>query len=177
MSAEISIQEYLASYTDVLLESTARAVDELTAKELQYRPEGPCNSIGFDAWHIGRTADNLIHFAFDRDKPVWLQQELNEKWNLPKVDQGTSMTPEEAYALVFPEGDLLAKYIRDVRNAIVPKIRDMSMDYLLEEMYIRPNGDLAKYEIIGQVIINHGNQHYGQINMAVTMLGKPGLGV
>ena len=177
MGTEISIQEYLASYTDVLLESTARAVTELTATELQYRPEGPCNSIGFDAWHIGRTADNLIHFAFDRDKPVWLQQELNEKWNLPKVDQGTSMTPEEAYALVFPEGDQLAKYIRDVRDAIVPKIRDMSMDYLLEEMYIRPNGDLAKYEIIGQVIINHGNQHYGQINMAVTMLGKPGLGV
>ena len=62
-------------------------------------------------------------------------------------------------------------------EAIVPKIRSMTTDYLLEEMYIRPNGDLSKYQIIGQVIINHGNNHYGQINMMLTMMGKPGLGI
>ncbi len=177
MANEISIQEYLGDYVESLLNATASAVEDLTEEEMVFRPEGPNNSIGFDAWHIGRTADNLVHFAFERETPVWLQQGLHETWNLPKVDQGTGMTPEEAFALVFPAGSELAKYVHDVGEAIVPKIRSMTTDYLLEEMYIRPNGDLSKYQIIGQVIINHGNNHYGQINMMLTMMGKPGLGI
>ena len=43
--------------------------------------------------------------------PVWLQQGLNEAWDLPKADQGTQMSPEVARALRFPEADKLAKYL------------------------------------------------------------------
>ena len=53
----------------------------------------------------------------------------------------------------------------------------MTDEYLLERIDIKPNGNLAKKDIFGQVIINHGNNHYGQINMALTMVGKPGLGI
>lgn len=177
MSDELKLRNYLAHYTGHLLEATARAIEDLTEDELHYRPDGPCNSIGFDAWHIPRTADNLIHFAFEREMPVWLQQGLNEAWGLPKADQGTGMTPEEAYALRFPDAKLLAQYSRDVAAAIVPKIQAMSDEYLMERMDIRPNGNLARWEIIGQVIINHGHDHFGQINMGLTLSGKPGLGI
>jgi uncharacterized damage-inducible protein DinB len=171
------LQDYLAHYAGDLLERTAVAIEDLTEEELHFRPPGPCNSIAFDAWHIARTADNLIHFAFERELPVWLQQGLNEAWSLPKADQGTGMTPEEAYALRFPEAALLARYARDVSAAIVPRIREMSNEYLEQRMEIRPNGNLARVEIIGQVIINHGNNHYGMINMALTQVGRPGLGI
>ena len=87
------------------------------------------------------------------------------------------MTPEEAYGLRFPDAKLLAQYSRDVSAAIIPKIEAMSDEYLSERMDIRPNGNLARWEIIGQVVINHGNNHYGEINMALTLLGKPGLGI
>jgi hypothetical protein len=53
----------------------------------------------------------------------------------------------------------------------------MSNEYLEQRMEIRPNGNLARVEIIGQVIINHGNNHYGMINMALTQVGRPGLGI
>ena len=46
-----------------------------------------------------------------------------------------------------------------------------------ERIDIKPNGNLARYEIIGQVIINHGNNHFGMINTALTQAGEPGLGV
>jgi uncharacterized damage-inducible protein DinB len=177
MSKVLQVPNYLAHYTGELLEGVAKAIQNLSAEELHFRPEGPCNSIGFDAWHIARTADNLIHFAFERDQPVWLQQGLNEAWNLPKTDQGTRMTPEQAFALRFPDAKLLAQYARDVSAAIVPRIAAMSDEYLEERMEIRPNGDLARWEIIGQVIVNHGHDHYGQINMALTIAGKPGLGI
>ncbi len=87
------------------------------------------------------------------------------------------MTPEDAYALRFPEGATLAQYANDVADAIVPKIEAMSDDYLLTTTTIRPQGELARYNIIGQVIINHCNNHVGQLNLARTMLGKEGLGI
>ena len=177
MTDMLKLQNYLAHYTGELLERTASAVEGLNQEDLHFRPDGPCNSIGFDAWHIARTADNLIHFAFAREMPVWLQQRLNEAWGLPKADQGTGMTPEEAYALRFPSAELLAKYTRDVATAVVPKIQGYSDEYLTERMDIKPNGNLARLEIIGQVIINHGNNHFGMINTSLTQAGHPGLGV
>jgi uncharacterized damage-inducible protein DinB len=177
MTDTLSMQDYLARYTRSLLTGTARAIEDLTDDELHFRPGERCNSIGFDAWHIARTADNLVYFAFEREQPVWLQQGLDQAWGLPKSAQGTGMAPEEAYALRFPSAKLLAGYANDVAAAIVPRIEQMSDDYLLTPTAIRPQGELPRYQIIGQVIINHGNNHYGQINMALTILGKPGLGI
>jgi uncharacterized damage-inducible protein DinB len=177
MTGTLRMQDYLARSTRSLLTSTARAIEDLTADELHFRPCERCNSIGFDAWHIARTADNLIFFAFEREQPVWLQQGLDQAWGLPKAAQGTGMAPEEAFALRFPEAKLLAKYANDVAAAIVPRIEQMSAEYFLTTTAIRPQGELPRYQIIGQVIVNHGNNHYGQINMALTALGKPGLGI
>ena len=177
MAAPIRAQDYLADYARAVLRQTARAVQDLTEEEVHFRPDENCNSIGFDAWHIARTADNLIHFAFEREQPVWLQQGLDQAWGLPKADQGTGMAPEEAHALRFPAGDALAKYATDVAEAIVPRIEAMSDEYLQTPTVIRPRGELPRYQIIGQVVINHGNNHVGQINLALTLLGKPGLGI
>jgi uncharacterized damage-inducible protein DinB len=177
MADVLRLQDYLAFYTTRLLTTTASAIQDLSEEELHFRPGAPCNSIGFDAWHITRTADNLVHFAFEREQPVWLQQGLDQAWGLPKAAQGTGMAPDEAFALRFPDATLLAKYATDVAAAIAPRIQAMSDAYLLSATTIRPQGELAKYDIIGQVILSHGNNHYGQINMALTILGKPGLGV
>jgi uncharacterized damage-inducible protein DinB len=177
MADSIRAQDYLADYTRGVLAQTARAVEDLNEDEVHFRPGEHCNSIGFDAWHIARTADNLIHFAFERDQPVWLQQGLDAAWGLPKADQGTGMSPEDAYALRFPSGELLAKYANDVAAAIVPRIEAMSDEYLATSTMIRPQGELPRYQIIGQVIINHGNNHIGQLNLERTLLGKPGLGI
>jgi uncharacterized damage-inducible protein DinB len=177
MADGLRLSDYLAEHTRGVLNQTARAVEDLTEEEVHFRPGENCNSIAFDAWHIARTADNLVHFAFEREQPVWLQQDLAEAWDLPKVDQGTGMAPEDAYALRFPEGSALAKYARDVADAIVPRIEAMSDDYLTTTTMIRPQGELPRHGIIGQVIINHGNNHVGQMNLALTLLGKPGLGI
>lgn len=177
MAEAIRLADYLAEHTREMLNQTMRSLDRLDHEELHVRPGENCNSIGFDAWHIARTADNLIHFAFEREQPVWMQQGLNEAWDLPKVDQGTGMTPEDAYALRFPEPAVLAAYAKDVADAIVPRIEAMSDEYLLTSTMIRPQGEMVRHKIIGQVVINHGNSHIGQINLALTLLGKPGLGI
>ena len=171
-----TLAEYLALFTDRLLRMTARSVEDLTDAQVHFRAHAEMNSLGFEAWHIARTADNLIHFAFERQQPVWLQQGLDQAWNLPKADQGTGMSPEQAHDLRFPAGAALAQYARDVAAAIVPRISAMSDEYLASTTTIRPQGELARAEIIGQVIVSHGSNHVGQINLSRTLQGLAGLG-
>lgn len=176
MAETVNAAELLAGFTDRLLRMTVTAVEDLSPDEVHYRTHERMNCIGFDVWHIGRTADNLIHFAFEREQPVWLAQGLNDAWGLPKIDQGTGMPQEEAAELRFPSGTALAQYTRDVQSAIVPRIRAMNDEYLLETTTIRPQGEMSKWEIIGQVIINHGNNHLGQIGLSRTLQDREGLG-
>ena len=170
------ISQHLALLTRRMLDSTARAVEDLTSEELHFRVHENTNSIGFEAWHIARTVDNLIHFAFDRKQTVWLRQELDQAWNLPRVDQGTGMDTEIAHEIHFPEPGALAGYIRDVAVAVEPSIEAMDDNYLQTLTIIRPHGELPRIHIIGQVIIAHGNNHLGQMNLVRTLQGKEGLG-
>lgn len=176
MADPINVAALLARFSGSLLESAARSIEDFSQDEVHFQVHPDTNSAGFEVWHIARTADNLIHFAFEREQPVWLQQGLNESWGLPKADQGTGMDADEAHGLHFPAGDALAKYCRDVATAIRPKIEAMSDDYLQSSITIKPQGEMARYLIIAQVIISHGNNHLGQVNLARTMQGKDGLG-
>lgn len=177
MTDEISLAGELAAMTQAVLEQSAHAVEDLNEEQLHYRASDGCNSIAFDAWHVARTADNLVHFAFEREKPVWLQQGLNDAWGLPKADQGTGMSPEDAHALRFPDAAALAKYCRDVAEVIVPRIAAMSDEYLAGTIMIKPQGDMTRSRIIGQVIVAHGSAHNGMINTQRTVLGVGGLGI
>ena len=177
MSDEMTWGGELAALTSGVLEQSAQAVEDLSLEQLHYMAGDECNSIAFDAWHVARTADNLIFFAFERQKPVWLQQGLNEAWGLPKADQGTLMSREVARALRFPEADKLAKYCRDVKDAVVPKIAAMSDEHLAGTIMIKPQGEMGRGRIIGQVIVAHGSAHNGMINTQRTVLGIGGIGI
>lgn len=177
MSEGMSQQQFLSFFTQRLLDGLIRGIEDLSDDELHARPHEGANSIGFDAWHVFRTADNIVHFAFDREQPVWLQQRLDEAWGLPKVAQGTAMDRDEAHALRFPSAEQLAQYGRDVAEAVTQRIEAMSDDYLATVNKIVPWGEITRLEAIGQTIVAHGNAHLGQIDLARTLLGKEGLGI
>lgn len=172
-----SMQQYLALFSARALDGLVRAIEDLTRDELHVRASERSNSIGWEAWHVFRTADNLLHFVFHRERPLWLQQGLDEAWGLPRVEQGTGMAPEVAHALVFPEPSALAQYGRDVRAAVIPRIEAMSADDLQVRNLVRPWGEVTRQEAIGQVIIAHGNGHLGQISTARELLGRNGAGI
>lgn len=176
MVEPMTLQHFYARFVRSLLTEIAEAIADLSEDELNRRPHADSNSIGFDAWHVARTADNLVSFAFERARPLWLSEGLDERWGLPKVDQGTGMPPADAHALRFPPVAELSGYVTAVRDAIAPRIEAMTDDYLASMTTIRPHGELTKAQVIGQVIINHGNNHLGMISTARTLLGKPGLG-
>ena len=176
MTDPITLQHFYSRFVRSLLTEIAQAISDLSDDELNRRVHEDSNSIGFDAWHVARTADNLVFFAFERERPLWLSEGLDAKWGLPKVDQGTGMAPADAHELRFPPAAELSGYVAAVRDAIAPRIEAMTDEYLATTTTIRPHGELSKAQIIGQVIINHGNNHLGMISTERTLLGKAGLG-
>ncbi len=170
----LSMQQYLALFTARALDGMTAALEGLTPEQLHFRPAAQSNSIGWEAWHLFRTADNIIHFVFHRERPIWLTQGLDEAWALPRVEQGTGMPPDVAHALVFPPSALLAGYGRDVRRAVVSRIEAMTDDELQIVGLVRPWGEITRLEAIGQTLIAHGNGHLGQVSTARALLGLTG---
>lgn len=150
-------------------------VDGLGREQFNYTFEEKTNSVGFDVWHVVRTADNIIHFVFEREQPVWLQGRFDERWGLPKVVQGTGQPSVDAFALDFPEPEEFKEYIRAVSEAVVPRVAAMSEAYLAESVFIRPWGEVRRSEALGWGIIAHGNGHLGRVGLARTLWGLPGL--
>ena len=168
-----TVQEYHAYFTEEALRQVAEGIKDISDDDLHFRLHATSNSIGWDAWHIFRTVDNLVHFAFDREQPVWLQQGLDTKWDLPRVDQGTAMTPEEAWAMRFPPGDQLAQYGQDVVDAVLPRMAAMSDEYLQVVTRVVPWGDRSRLWILGKVV-THSSKHLGYIAGALGVLGRQG---
>jgi hypothetical protein len=151
------------------------ATEGLTRQQFNDTFEGKTNSIAFDIWHVVRTVDNIIHFVFEREQPVWLRDSFHEQWGLPKVDQGTGMDPDAAYTLPFPEPAEFDRYTKAVADAVVPRLAGMSMEYLAATQFIRPWGDVPRMEAIGHGLIGHGNGHLGRASLARNLFGLKGL--
>ena len=134
------------------------------------------NSIGFDVWHAVRTIDNIVFFVFDREQPVWLTGGFDERFGLPRVQQGTGMEPEEAHALRFPEPAAFLEYVQAVRAACVPRVEAMTDAYLAESVLLRPWGERPRLQHIGQLMIVHAMGHVGRASFARTLLGHSDLG-
>ncbi len=175
--ADPGMAPQLALHVQRLLNNCVRAVADLTVEELNHQPGPRAHSIGWDIWHVVRTADNVVCFVFDREQPVWLRDGFDARFGLPKVAQGTGMTDEEARALRFPPPTEFAAYIEAVRDHLVPKIAGMSEEYLATVTTLRPWGDQSRAEHMLQVLVAHGNGHLGRCSLARAMLGKDDLGV
>lgn len=158
-----------------VLQYCEMGVQDLTVEQLCDTHGTVTNSIGWDIWHVARTVDNIIHFVFEREQPVWLRDGFDQRWGLPRVDQGTGQDPDDAYSLRFPEPEEFNRYTRAVSEAVVPRIEAMSMDYLSTLQTIRPWGEIPRMEAIGHGLIGHGNGHLGRVCLARTLMGLKGL--
>lgn len=170
-----TIQAQLSTVTGRVLLYSLRATRGLTVDQLCDTRGGVTNSIGWDVWHVVRTIDNIVHFVFDREQPVWLQHSFHEQWGLPKVDQGTGQDPDDAYSMRFPEPAEFDRYTRAVHDAVVPRIAAMSDAYLAEVQVMRPWGPIPRMEAVLHGLIGHGNGHLGRASYARTLFGLEGL--
>ena len=175
MGVEPTVPAQYSRLVERVLDYCTMALDGLTPEQLNDTRGGVTNSPGFDVWHVVRTVDNIIHFVFEREQPVWVRDGFHERWGLPKVDQGTGMDADDAYGLIFPAANEFAQYVEAVKGEVVPRIAGMNDAYLAETMTIRPWGEVPRMEAIGHGLIGHGNGHLGRVSYARTLYGLQGL--
>ena len=147
------------------------AIKDLSNEQVNYLPDGKTVSIGFNAWHVTRTADNITNFVLqDRKPPVWIEKGYADRMGLPKVDQGTGMGMEDARALTF-DNAALREYLADVRQSTLDFLKAVPMENLEGMQMIRPLGEMPKWKVVRQVIMTHGFMHLGEINAIKGQLG------
>jgi hypothetical protein len=167
----LDIRDVLIDGTDQLHQWLDEALDSLTAEQVNLLPAGKCVSIGFNAWHVTRTSDNIVNFVFKKATPIWLERGYMERLGLPKVEQGTGMPLENAQALQISDPAALREYGQEVGRAVRDFLKNVSVAELEEPQMIKPLGEMPKWRVCRQVLMTHGFMHLGEINAVRGQLG------
>jgi len=146
-------------------------IKTLEPEQVNWLPAGKSVSIGFNAWHILRTEDNVTHFVLQKKMPIWVEQNYVERFGLPKVDQGTGMTLEDARAIQINDPALLCEYGAKVAVATADYLKNVPIEELLEVQMVKPLGEMPKWQLMRQVVMTHGFMHLGEINGLKGQLG------
>ena len=80
-----------------------KAVSEMSAEQLNFRPQEGGVSGFFSLWHFVRTEDNVINWVLQQQPTVWLNGDYDELFALPRTSQGTGMTEDEANAVTISD--------------------------------------------------------------------------
>jgi hypothetical protein len=154
-----------------------RSLEGLTPEQLHQVPAGHprANTIAWGLWHYVRTEDNVVRYILQNRRPiVWQEGGYAEKLGLPPVAQGTGMTTEEAQALRLKDIGVFREYTQKVwasTDEYLAKIAPAALDATVT---IKPLGDMPAVRALAEVCITHGFTHFGEIELARTLVGaKP----
>ena len=167
----MDIRDLLIDGTQQMNEWLDGAIKDLPDDQVNWLPPGKTVNIGFNAWHILRTQDNITNFVLqDRKPPVWVSDGYADRMGLPKVDQGTGMSLEDARAMTFNIADL-REYGAKVSASTLEFLKNVPLDTLNEVQMIRPLGEMPRWKVLRQVVMTHGFMHLGEINGTKGQLG------
>ena len=135
-----------------------KAVEGMTAEQLNFRPQEGGVSGFFSLWHYVRTEDNIIIFG------------------LPRTSQGTGMSAEEANAVRIEDVGLWREYQQKVWAATDVYLGAMSPEeFDQRQVTIKPLGPMSLWNGIYGVCLSHGYRHVGEIEYVRGVQGLGGL--
>jgi len=140
-----------------------RALTGLTQEELDRRPSGDTNSIGWLAWHLTRVQDN--HFAdLIGEEQLWIRDSWHARFGrlADAGDIGWGHTPEQVAAFRSPDVDTLLAYheaVAERSKAYFGTLTAEDLDRELDEPQYQP---LPTVGVRIVSILSDNLQHAGQ---------------
>lgn len=161
----MALTEFIQRCLDQHYDSMVRSVDGLSQKELAWRPDSQSMSIGFLAWHYGRTLDRWIHTRVLEAIQLWEQGWASQFDRLPPDpnDTGYGFTPEQLEAFQAPAASVLLGYAQAAKNKTAEVLDGLDDDALERVMLTNPRGGQISLSTMFQQLIWEVNQHGGQI--------------
>lgn len=157
--------------------SLDKSLSDLSPEQLHAVPAGhpKANTIAFGLWHYARTEDNVVRYLLqDRRPTVWGEGGYAEKLGLPPVAQGTGMSTAEAQALRIKDLTLFRDYVAKVWASTDEFLGRPDRDTVLDKtIMVKPLGEMPGIVALGTVCLTHGMTHFGEIELARTLVGAP----
>jgi uncharacterized damage-inducible protein DinB len=152
-----------------------KALADLTAEQIHFRPNAQGNHIAFIVWHYVRTEDNIVQFVLQNRKPtVWMEGGFDQKFGLPRTAQGTGMPATEAAALRLPALEQWLDYQRRVWQATESWLTSLTDSDLQRLVNFKPFGEVTVMTALRIPIVNHGFMHLGQVQHLRQLQGLRG---
>jgi hypothetical protein len=138
----VNTAELLAEAFGRVREVVHRAVDGLTAAELEFRVDDRANSIAWLVWHLSRVQDDHVADAAQSEQ-VWLTDGWYERFGLPfdRLATGYGHQAADVAAVRVPSGDLLSGYhdaVCDQTVRYVSGLSDADLDRIVDESWDPP---------------------------------------
>ncbi|HEV8586912.1 MAG TPA: DinB family protein [Methylomirabilota bacterium] len=153
-----------------------KSLDGLTPDQLHQVPAGhaKANTIAWNLWHYARTEDNVVRFVLQNRRPtVWVEGGYPEALGLHPAAQGTGMSTEEAQALRLKDVPRFAGYMKKVWASTEEYAQTLSPADLDRKVALKFVGEMTVARVFAMVGITHGFTHFGEIELARTLVGAP----
>src|SRR5437762_9953536 len=150
------------------------AIADLSPEQLHTVPGGhpKANTIAWNLWHYVRTEDNVVRFVLQNRRPtVWVEGGYPERLGLPPAAQGTGMSTEEAHALRLRDVPLFVGYMKKVWASTEEYVKALSPAELDRKVALKFVGEMPVARVLAMVGITHGFTHFGEIELARTLVG------
>jgi len=150
------------------------AVKDLTDEQFHFRPLGKGNHIVFIFWHAVRTEDSVMNFLLQKKPPVWNAEGWDKKFGMDPRAQGTGMSPEQAAALRISSLPDFLRYTENVfkaSEAYLETLQEAELDRVEEFRFL---GKRSFGSVIGEIVLNHGAGHLGEIWYVKGLMGLKG---
>ncbi len=151
-----------------------KSMSDLTPEQLHAVPGGhpKANTIAWGLWHYTRTEDNIVRWVIqDRRPPIWTEGGYADKLGLPATAQGTGMSTEEAHAIRIRDAALFCEYMQKVWAGTEELFAGASPALFDKVVMVKPLGEMSVAQCLGQVGLTHGMTHFGEIELARTLVG------
>ena len=170
----ITAAEFIQGGLNQLHTNMGKQLDGITPEQLHAIPGGnpKANTIAWGVWHYVRTEDNVVRYILQNKKtPQWIEGGYAEKLGLPPNAQGTGMSTADAQAFRIKDIPLFQEYMQKVWAETHALIAGNDPGLLDRTVTIRPLGEMHAMRALGHVCLTHGMQHFGEIELARTLVG------
>ena len=159
------LNEFVTGCLEQHYNAMVRSVDGLSADELAWMPTPECSSIGFLAWHYGRTLDRWVHSRL-QDVPQLWEQGWAERLGQQQIgadDTGYGYGPEQLATFRVPESTALLDYASATLAAANEYLASVGDPDFSGTEVINPRGGTMTLANMCQQLLWEFNQHGGQI--------------
>jgi hypothetical protein len=153
-----------------------KAVEGMTADQLNFRPAEGGVSGFFSLWHYVRTEDNIVNFVVQRKPTMWMEGSFDDRFGLHRTAQGTGMTEEQANAVTIADVPGWLEYQRKTWAATDAYLSAMSPEeFNARTVVIKPVGEMSLWNGLYGMCLSHGYRHVGELEYVRGVQGLGGL--